>query len=91
MGPYVTLASIAFVSNVPCGFLRQGFRKFSLSWFFWIHATIPVLIYLRVVFGVSAWFVPVSILMAVAGQFAGGRLRRQLQLSHSRVREGGVS
>ena len=75
--PYWTLSCLAFFLNIPCGYIRESCRKFSMRWWLWIHATIPLLIVYRIVFGTSKWFIPVGILLAVFGQVAGSRLRRQ--------------
>lgn len=59
------------------GYIRENCPKFSIRWLFWIHASIPLIIYLRMASGTSKWFIPVSILLAVAGQVIGGRWRRK--------------
>lgn len=74
---YIVLFLTALLVNIPMGYLRQGCAKFSLKWFFWIHASIPILIYLRLKWGVSAWFIPLSIFFAVIGQILGSRLKRK--------------
>ena len=68
------LALSAFVLNLPCGAWRVRVRKRSLSWFLSIHAPIPLAFVLRQVLDLSPWFIVVSLLFAVAGQLAGGRL-----------------
>jgi len=75
--PYWTLIITAFVLNIACGFIRQGWPKFSFKWFLWIHASIPVLIYLRISSGISGAFIPVTLMMAILGQIAGSRYRRK--------------
>jgi ferrochelatase len=75
--PYLFLALTAFLVNVWFGYIRQGHPRFSAKWFFWIHASIPFLIYFRIKLQVSAFFIPVSIFLAVLGQIAGGRCRRK--------------
>jgi hypothetical protein len=68
------LALSAFVLNLPCGAWRVRVRKRSLSWFLSIHAPIPLAFVLRRVLDLPAWFIAVTLLFAVAGQLAGGRL-----------------
>ncbi|MCA9400146.1 MAG: ferrochelatase [Candidatus Omnitrophica bacterium] len=79
IAPYLLVLSVALLSNIPCGYLRQGYAKFSFPWFLWIHASIPLLIYLRITTGVSPWIIPLSIFCAVIGQVFGSRMRLQRQ------------
>lgn len=72
----VILAIFAFLMNLPLGYLRQACRKFSFLWFLYIHLSIPFIILLRIMMGVSYWFIPVSVASAVGGQILGARRRR---------------
>lgn len=63
--------------NVPLGYLREGKRKFSVGWFVYIHLSIPLVAFLRIESDLSAWFIPLFILCAFAGQVIGGRVRRR--------------
>ncbi len=73
--PYLTLPLIAFLVNLPLGYIRESSPKFSLLWFFWIHASIPLIIYLRLILGTSKLFIPISILFAIIGQIIGSHLK----------------
>lgn len=75
--PYLTLSLIAFLVNIPMGYIRENHPKFSLKWLLWIHASIPLIIYLRITLGISPWFIPVGILLAILGQIVGSRWRRR--------------
>ncbi len=75
--PYWFLGVAAFVANIPLGFIRENTQKFSLKWLFWIHASIPFIIYLRITLKTCVWFIPLSIFLVVAGQIAGGFYRRK--------------
>lgn len=75
-GKILVLIAAAFAMNVPLGYLRQGVRRLSFMWFLYIHLSIPFIILLRVSMGVSYWYIPISLGSAVAGQIAGGRLRK---------------
>jgi hypothetical protein len=68
------LLVLAFGANLPLGWWRRSRRRFSPAWFFAIHASIPVLIATRFIFGISYWIIPAEIAAAVAGQVAGSRL-----------------
>ena len=77
MNPYFIVGSVALLLNIPFGYIREGYRKLSLPWFFWIHASIPLLIFLRIKLRISPWFIPASIALAVLGQLVGSRYRRR--------------
>jgi hypothetical protein len=68
------LCSMAFMLNVPFGFLRQRYRKLSFMWFVCIHATLPVIIAGRIFSHLDYRYIPVFIAAAVMGQVWGGRL-----------------
>jgi hypothetical protein len=76
------LILVAIAVNIPLGFVRQGTEKFSFAWYFYIHISIPLLIYLRVKADFSWKFIPFTIAGAVAGQIIGGRARRRRDQSH---------
>ena len=67
----------ALLSNIPLGYLREGSPRFSVRWFVFIHLSIPFIIALRVVNGVSWRVIPLTIGLAVAGQIIGSRTRRR--------------
>jgi hypothetical protein len=71
------LVLFALVINVPLGYLRQNYEKFSFGWYFYIHISIPVIIFLRVKFGFSWKFIPLTLGGAVAGQLLGGMIHKQ--------------
>ncbi len=66
-----------FLINLPFGWLREGVRKFSLLWFFYVHFPIPFIVALRLMLGISWKFAPLLIAVAVLGQYVGARLRRR--------------
>jgi len=74
--PYVTITIISIISNIPLGYFRENTQKFSGQWLFWIHASIPLIIYLRISLNIPSFYIPISIGLAVAGQIIGGRLRK---------------
>jgi len=67
----------ACIVNIPLGYLREGTPKFSFAWYFYIHISIPLLIYLRIRCGFSWNVIPLTIAGAIAGQLIGGRIRRR--------------
>lgn len=79
MEPAILLAGItiaAFVLNLPFGYLRVKTKKFSIMWFVYIHLPIPAIFVLRTMAGFGYQVIPIVIIGAVAGQFAGGRLNK---------------
>jgi hypothetical protein len=71
------LMLMASVINVPLGYLRQPCEKFSFGWFFYVHISIPIIIYVRVKTGLGWQFIPFTLASAVAGQIIGGRIYRK--------------
>lgn len=71
------LIALAIIVNIPLGYLRQAVPKFSFAWYFYIHISIPLIIYLRIKSGYSWKFIPLTIGGAIIGQIIGGRIRRR--------------
>lgn len=71
------LMIMAVVVNIPMGYQRQSCRKFSPGWWFYIHISIPLIIYARVKTGLGLQFIPFTLASAVLGQMIGGRLYRK--------------
>lgn len=71
-----TLAIIVFVLNLPFGYWRANTQKFSLQWFFAIHAPIPFVIAFRLLGHLGWKFITFPILVGAftVGQFLGGKL-----------------
>ena len=76
----IGLMLFAILVNVPLGYLRQNYEKFSFAWYFYIHISIPLIIYLRVKSGYSWKFIPLTLGGAVAGQIVGGIINRKRKL-----------
>ena len=77
--PWALMALIggaALTVNIPLGYAREGFRRFSLGWFVCIHLSVPLIAWLRLENHVSAWGIPAFVACAVLGQIAGGKVRR---------------
>ena len=71
------LMIVAAAVNIPLGYQRQSYPKFSFAWYFYIHISIPAIIYARVKTGLGWEFVPFTIASTVLGQIIGGRLYRK--------------
>jgi len=77
--PWALMALIggaALILNIPLGYAREGFRRFSIGWFVCVHLSVPLIAYLRLSNHVSAWGIPAFVACAVLGQIAGGKVRR---------------
>src|SRR3990172_8115816 len=68
------LFAAALGTNVPLGMWRRRLRRFSPAWFVAIHASIPVLVAVRLAFVPAYWVIPPEIALAVVGQLVGARL-----------------
>jgi len=75
-GLIALIGAAALAVNLPLGYAREGFRKFSLMWFVCVHLSVPLIAWLRLSNHVSAWGIPAFLACAVLGQYAGGKVRR---------------
>jgi hypothetical protein len=71
------LILFAVIINLPLGYLRQNYEKFSFGWYFYVHMSIPIIIYLRVKSGYSWKFIPLTLGGAVLGQMLGGMINKR--------------
>lgn len=62
---------LCLLVNIPMGMMRERSKKFSLAWFFWIHASIPLIVALRILLHLPSLAIPVNIAAAVIGQAIG--------------------
>lgn len=76
----LSLVLVASVINLPLGYFRQNFHKFTFGWYFFIHLSIPFLIYLRIKAGFDWHMIPFTLIGAAAGQFLGGKLNKNQQI-----------
>ena len=77
------VALVTFLINLPCGFWRQGSRKFSLSWVLAVHLPVPFVVLMRLRSGLGFdWYTyPVVVAAYFIGQYIGARWRK----SHSSI------
>ena len=72
---------ICFLVNIPLGMRRERSKKFSLAWIFWVHASIPLIIALRIGLHLHPVAIPINIAAAILGQIVGAapeKKRRRL-------------
>ncbi len=73
----VGLVYLAFIINIPCGYLRENYKKFSPMWWILIHISIPVIVALRIFAGISWHAIPLTLGGSVAGQVVGRIINRR--------------
>lgn len=73
MGLKVLLVSVVcLLVNIPLGMMRERSRKFSFPWILWVHASIPLIVFLRISLKLPLIAIPINIAAAVLGQLLGG-------------------
>lgn len=70
------IGATALAVNIPLGYAREGFRKYSIGWFVCVHLSVPLIAWLRLANHVGVWGIPAFVACAVLGQLAGGKVRR---------------
>lgn len=71
------LVVLSFIISIPCGYLRQGYAKYSFIWFLLIHLPIPFIVLLRLKADISWHYIPLTLGGSVAGQIVGGIISRR--------------
>jgi len=71
------LILFAVTINLPLGYLRQNYEKFSFGWYFYVHISIPLIIFLRIKSGFSWRFIPLTLVGALTGQILGGMIHKR--------------
>jgi hypothetical protein len=70
------LMLIVFLINIPFGYMRSNAAKFSRKWMMAVHIPVPFVFLLRIFSGFNWTVIPLLVLSDVAGQIAGGKLRK---------------
>lgn len=70
------LMLIVFLINLPFGYLRSKAAKFSRQWMMAVHIPVPFVFLLRIFSGLNWTVIPLLVLSDIAGQLAGGKLRK---------------
>ena len=70
------LMLIVFLINIPFGYIRSNAAKFSRKWMMAVHIPVPFIFLLRIFSGFNWTVIPLLVLSDVAGQIAGGKLRK---------------
>ena len=75
----IALVLVAFIISIPCGYIRQNYKKYSFMWFLLIHLPIPFIVLLRVKAGLDWHAIPLTLGGSVAGQIVGGIVSRRIK------------
>ena len=75
----VSLVLLAFIVSVPCGYVRESFKKFSLFWLLSAHIPIPMVYHMRQVAGFDWQVIPLTLASAIGGQMLGGWYKRRIR------------
>ena len=70
------LMLLVFLINLPFGYIRSKAAKFSRQWMMAVHIPVPFVFLLRIFSGFNWTVIPLLVLSDVAGQIAGGKLRK---------------
>ncbi len=62
---------------LPFGYIRSNAAKFSREWMMAVHIPVPFVFLLRIFSGLTWTAIPLLVLSDIAGQIAGGKLRRR--------------
>lgn len=73
--PILILSLLTLIINLFLGMWRHRFKKFSFKWWLIIHASIPLIVPLRIYFQIHTGYIPLFIGLAILGQFLGYRYR----------------
>ncbi|MEK7803553.1 MAG: hypothetical protein AAB251_04050 [Deltaproteobacteria bacterium] len=73
----IAFLALILAFNIPIGFYRKRFAKFSRPWARCIYIPILLNIVLRRLFGFSYVVIPVSVVVLLAGQFIGARIEKK--------------
>lgn len=67
--------SLILIGNIPVGFYRKRFARFSRPWARCLYIPIMANIILRRFFGLGYDIIPFTILVVLAGQFIGSKIK----------------
>ncbi|MDR1053207.1 MAG: hypothetical protein LBL39_03440 [Planctomycetaceae bacterium] len=70
------ISVFALVTNVFLGTWRVRYRRFTLKWWLLIHASIPLIFFLRIWLQSPTIYIPIFISFAIAGQLIGSQIYR---------------
>lgn len=69
---YVVIATL--ILNIPLGRWRNKYKKFTIIWWLLIHASIPIIVAMRIWLDTPRICIPLFIFLAILGQMIGSKL-----------------
>lgn len=72
------LMLVVFLINLPFGYVRGNAARFSKQWIMAVHIPVPFVFLLRIFSGLGLTAIPLLVLSDIAGQIAGGKLRKRM-------------
>lgn len=72
----IILSIIALVLNIIFGIYRARFPKMTIRWWLMIHASIPIIIPLRIWLNTPKIVIPLFIGLAITGQILGNKIAK---------------
>lgn len=70
----IVVSIISLGINILLGKYRARFSKMTLMWWLMIHASIPLIVTLRIYLDTPKIAIPLFIILAIIGQVIGGRV-----------------
>lgn len=73
------LITITFLLNIPAGYYRENFKRMSIPWLLILHSPIPLIIFLRHLFGYGGYgkeqlgIIATLVTVAIIAQYIGSR------------------
>lgn len=80
------LSLFYFLINIPLGYWRYNYKPLTVMWFLFIHASVPVIIVLRILLNISPYMIPINIILVILGQFIGIRIHKHQKQGHTSIR-----
>ncbi|MCZ7385165.1 MAG: hypothetical protein O8C63_10525 [Candidatus Methanoperedens sp.] len=72
------LMLVVFLINLPFGYVRGNAARFSKKWMMAVHIPVPFVFLLRIFSGLGLAAIPLLVISDIAGQIAGGKLRKRM-------------
>jgi hypothetical protein len=68
------VSTFTLLLNLPLGYARVRTKRYSLRWFLCIHVPIPFIFIARTLSNLDMKYIPIFVIVAIVGQFFGGKL-----------------
>ncbi len=75
LGLIAGLFNLAFILNLPSGFLRGRAKKFTTRWFVFVHLPIPFIALARIFSHIEVRYIPLFVFSSILGQIIGSKIK----------------